>query len=71
MLRAEARDDLPGFKAADYLDEDGFWAQVETARERGRAAAQRIRSGDVAHDPRGGECPAWCDLWTMCRVARG
>jgi hypothetical protein len=70
MLRAEARDDLPGFKANDYLDETEFWAQVQTAQERARAAASRIRRGDVAHDPKGGDCPAWCDLWTMCRVAR-
>jgi len=70
MLRAEARDELPGFKAADYLDEEQFWAQVETARARALEAAQGIRAGHVAHDPKGGECPAWCDLWTMCRVSR-
>ena len=44
--------------------------QVEAAREHGLGAARRIRTGDVAHDPKGGECPTWCDLWTMCRVAR-
>jgi ATP-dependent helicase/DNAse subunit B len=70
MFRAEARDDLPGYKTNDYLDETAFWAQVESARERARTNAQRIRHGDVAHDPRGGECPPWCDLWTMCRVGR-
>jgi hypothetical protein len=70
MLRAEAREELPGFRARDYLDEEQFWAQVETARERALAAARRIRAGDVAHDPKGGDCPSWCDLWTMCRVAR-
>ena len=70
MLRADARDDLPGFKPNDYLDDEAFGAQVETARERAREAARRIRRGDVAHDPKGGECPTWCDLWTMCRVAR-
>ncbi len=70
MLRAESRDDLPGYKAADYLEEDEFWAQVETARGRGLGAARRIRGGEVAHDPKGGECPTWCDLWTMCRVSR-
>lgn len=32
--------------------------------------AQRIRGGDVRHDPKGEGCPAWCDLWTMCRVRR-
>src|SRR5262249_2827859 len=70
MLRATSRDELPGFKPNDYLDEEQFWAQVETARERALGAARRIRAGDVAHDPKGGECPTWCDLWTMCRVAR-
>ena len=32
--------------------------------------AQRIRAGDVRHDPRGGECPQWCQLWPMCRIRR-
>ncbi len=70
MLRLEAREELPGFKGNDYLDEEQFWNQVETARSRALAAAQRIRRGELAHDPRGGECPSWCDLWTMCRVRR-
>ena len=35
------------------------------ARATSRAAsAQRIREGDVRHDPKGTDgCPAWCDLW--------
>jgi hypothetical protein len=71
MLRESARDDLPGFARDDYLDEDAFWAQVETARERARTNAERIRAGDVVHDPRwDGQCPSWCDLWPMCRVQR-
>ena len=70
MLRAEARDDVPGFKPKDYLSDGEFWTQVETARERAAGYAGRIRAGDVQHDPKGGECPAWCDLWTMCRVKR-
>lgn len=70
MLRASARDDLPGFSPADYLDEDAFWGQIEVARQRAVELAQRIRAGDVRHDPRDGECPSWCDLWPMCRVAR-
>jgi hypothetical protein len=70
MLRAEFANDLPGFKKNDYLDDDAFWAQVDTARDRARGYALRIRSGDVRHDPKGGDCPSWCDLWTMCRVAR-
>ena len=71
MLRESASDDLPGFFSKDYLDEDEFWAQVEGARERARTNAQRIRAGDVQHDPRwDGSCPSWCDLWPMCRVRR-
>ena len=70
MLRESAREDLPGFARDDYLDEDAFWAQVESARERAAANAQRIRAGDVQHDPKGDGCPAWCDLWPMCRVER-
>jgi ATP-dependent helicase/DNAse subunit B len=71
MLRESAREDLPGFAKDDYLDEDAFWGQVEAARERAKTNAQRIRAGDVTHDPRwDGQCPSWCDLWPMCRVQR-
>ena len=70
MLRSSAREDLPGFARDDYLDDDAFWAQVETARERAGEYAERIRAGDVRHDPKGDGCPAWCDLWPVCRVPR-
>jgi hypothetical protein len=70
MLREEARQDLPGFAREDYLDEDAFWSQVESARERAAENARRIQAGDVRHDPKGDGCPSWCDLWPMCRVAR-
>jgi ATP-dependent helicase/DNAse subunit B len=72
LLRAEAKDDvLPGFVKNDYLEEDAFWAQVEGARDLARGLAQRIREGDVRHDPKGTDgCPAWCDLWRMCRIRR-
>jgi ATP-dependent helicase/DNAse subunit B len=70
ILRGESAEDLPGFTKADYLEEDAFWASVETARERAYGYAQRIRAGDVRHDPKGDGCPAWCDLWSMCRVER-
>jgi ATP-dependent helicase/DNAse subunit B len=68
LLRKDA--ELPGFVKADALADDEFWARVERAREIARRLAQRVRSGDVKHDPRGGECPSWCDLWPMCRVPR-
>jgi len=70
MLRESSREDLPGFFKDDYLDDEAFWAQVETARERAATNAQRIRAGDVQHDPKGDGCPSWCDLWPICRVPR-
>jgi ATP-dependent helicase/DNAse subunit B len=70
LLLAEAEEDLPGFQRNDYLDESDFWSLVDTSRDRARGYAQRIQSGDVKHDPKGGTCPSWCDLWTMCRIER-
>jgi ATP-dependent helicase/nuclease subunit B len=71
MLRKEARDDgLPGLAETDYLDDETFWARVEAARDKARELALRMRAGDVRHDPKGDGCPAWCDLWTVCRVKR-
>ena len=71
LLRAEARDDgVPGYAKHDYLEEDAFWSQVDRARELAVGMVDRIREGDVRHDPKGGDCPTWCELWTMCRVKR-
>jgi RecB family exonuclease len=71
LLRAEARGDgVPGFQSKDYLDEAQFWAQIELARQRASGIVERIRAGDVRHDPRTGDCPTWCDLWSMCRIRR-
>ncbi len=71
LLRSDAKEDvLPGFATADYLDEEAFWKQVEGALEAARGFVGRIGTGDVTHDPRGGECPSWCDVWPMCRVRR-
>ena len=70
LLRGEFAEDLPGFVRGDYLDEEAFWDVVERARTRAHESALRIRRGDVHHDPKGGECPTWCDVWPMCRVER-
>jgi len=69
MLRASP-DRVPGFFARDYLEPDDFDAVVDGARDTAVALVGRIRMGDVRHDPHGGECPAWCDLWRMCRKER-
>jgi ATP-dependent helicase/DNAse subunit B len=72
LLRADARDDgVPGYPRNDYVDEEAFWGQIERAQEHARGVVERIRAGDVRHDPKGGfPCPTWCDLWSMCRVKR-
>jgi ATP-dependent helicase/DNAse subunit B len=71
LLRAEAREDgLPGFAKHDYLDEEDFWQRVDGARELAVAIVDRIRDGDVTHDPKAGDCPTWCELAPMCRVKR-
>ena len=70
LLRAAEGETLPGYVKTDYLDEDAFWAQVDRAKETALDLAQRIQGGDVKHDPKNGECPAWCDLWTVCRIHR-
>ena len=72
LLRASAREDgIPGFQKNDYLDEDDFWAQIERASDSARGLVERVRAGDVRHDPLGDAgCPSWCDLAPMCRVKR-
>jgi ATP-dependent helicase/DNAse subunit B len=72
LLRASAKDDvLPGFTRTDYRDDDEFWSQVDGAVEHARGFVERIRGGDVQHDPLGDAgCPSWCDLYSMCRVKR-
>jgi len=69
LLRA-GDDKVPGFAAADYLEGTEFEAEIDHARAAAVVLAERIRAGDVAHDPRGGDCPGWCDLWRMCRKER-
>ena len=70
LVRGSEAETLPGYVSHDYLDEEAFWGVVESARGTATALAERIRSGDVRHDPLGGECPSWCDLWPMCRIER-
>lgn len=69
MLLRDA-DLVAGFNTRDYLDAEVFEAEMEHARGQAVALAGRIRSGDLRHDPHGGECPAWCDLWRICRKER-
>ncbi len=69
MLRA-GPEAVPGFSPRDYLEPDVFDEAVDAARTTAVGLVERIRVGDVRHDPQGGECPHWCDLWRMCRKDR-
>ena len=69
MLRA-GPEAIPGFSSRDYLEPDEFADAIDTARSTAVGLVERIREGDVLHDPKGGECPHWCDLWRMCRKER-
>jgi ATP-dependent helicase/DNAse subunit B len=69
MLRA-GDDEVPGFSRRDYLEPDVFDGAVEAARQTAVGLVERIRGGDVRHDPQGGDCPHWCDLWRICRKSR-
>ncbi len=70
LVRAADADTLPGYSKHDYYDEDAFWGAVANAHGKAGELAQRIRAGDVRHDPKGEQCPAWCDLWPICRIER-
>jgi ATP-dependent helicase/DNAse subunit B len=70
LVRGSEAETLRGYVSHDYLDEEAFWSVVESARGTATMLAERIREGDVRHDPLGGECPAWCNLWTVCRIER-
>ena len=71
LLRATAKEDgLPGYSRYDYVSEDDFWGKVAKAEDAARTIVERIRSGDVLHDPREGTCPSWCELAPMCRIRK-
>ena len=63
LLRASAKEELPGFTKDGLPRRRGV---LGAARDGTRATRGRSRSGfargDVKHDPRGGSCPTWCDL---------
>jgi RecB family exonuclease len=43
----------------------------QASRERAHGYAQLpFMQATSSTTPRGGACPVWCDLWTMCRIER-
>jgi hypothetical protein len=63
-------DGVSGFSSRDYLESDEFDEVIEGARSTAVGLVERIRAGDIRHDPQGGDCPHWCDLWRICRKER-
>ena len=55
--REAATTACPGFAKNDYLDEDAFWGQVDRRAGARAGVVERIRAGDVHHDPKGGAVP--------------
>ena len=71
LLRSSAKEDgVPGYSRNDYVGDEDFWERVGRAQDVARGIVERMRSGDVDHDPREGTCPSWCQLAPMCRVKR-
>jgi hypothetical protein len=64
--------EIAGLASNDELDETEFWAKVDWAVARANVIVQRIRAGDVRHDPAEGSCPDWCvrRVGGICRVER-
>ncbi|MGL6278906.1 MAG: PD-(D/E)XK nuclease family protein, partial [Gaiella sp.] len=69
ILRGGA-DAVPGFAAGDYVEPEVLDGALAASRETAVALVGRMRAGDVRHDPTNDACPAWCDLWRICRVKR-
>jgi RecB family exonuclease len=63
-------DGVSGFSSRDYLESDEFDEVIAGARSTAVGLVERIRAGDIRHDPQGGDCPHWCDLWRIRRKER-
>ncbi|HEX7245844.1 MAG TPA: PD-(D/E)XK nuclease family protein [Solirubrobacterales bacterium] len=66
-----------GVYSTDTVDEEGFAAVLEEARERASRIVARMRAGDIRRDPGPrpplrdhGVCPQFCDLAPICRRDR-
>ncbi len=67
---AQARTRSPASARATTSSRTSSTKRSTTARSTAVGLVERIRDGDVRHDPHGGDCPHWCDLWRMCRKER-
>jgi hypothetical protein len=66
-----AEDDVlpPGLVGTDIVDHETFEAVLESARQQAAVRVERMRAGDVRHDPSDpGFCTGHCDYSGICRV---
>ena len=66
-----AEDDVlpPGLVGTDIVDHETFEAVLESARQQAAVRVDRMRAGDVRHDPADpGFCTGHCDYSGICRV---
>lgn len=66
-----AEDDVlpPGLTRTDIVEHDVFEAVLEAARREAAERVERIRAGDVRHDPADQRhCTVYCDYSGICRV---
>ena len=66
-----AEDDVlpPGLVGTDIVEHETFESVLESARAQAAVRVERMRAGDVRHDPSDGEfCKKHCDYSGICRV---
>ena len=68
MLDADLAPHLPGEYRTDRMASETLNELLLAARAETEQAVAGIRAGAVPTAPRGGSCPAWCDLASICRV---
>ena len=69
VAKGEATEGLD-LKRPDFVELDLVEEIVETGVETARERAAAMRSGAIARDPNGGECPSWCSYQPICRLER-
>lgn len=66
MVRADVAAD-GSFVSTDVLpDATAVEAEIRVAIERARGAIERMRTGDIAAEPRSGACPPYCPATGFC-----
>jgi ATP-dependent helicase/nuclease subunit B len=73
LLRKELAEELAGLdpRPNDHLDDEGFEAALDEAREKAEEIIASVHAGKVIRDPLGGSCPDWCSFQPICRRDRG